>query len=74
MRSGKGRYMGPQRTVRIARDFALGQTEVTNAQFAVFAAENPDIDAAGCSAWGGREQNLGLVLEKPRAGETASRR
>jgi formylglycine-generating enzyme required for sulfatase activity len=65
MRSGKGRYMGPQRTVRIARDFALGQTEVTNAQFAVFAAENPDIDAAGCSAWGGVNKTWGWSWKNP---------
>ena len=50
MRGGRQRYMGPPRTVRIDRDFALGQTEVTNAQFAAFVAETPTIDASSCFA------------------------
>jgi formylglycine-generating enzyme required for sulfatase activity len=65
MRSGKARYMGPPRTVRIARDFALGQTEVTNAQFAAFAAENPDAGSSSCAAWGGQNRTWGHSWQNP---------
>lgn len=65
MRSGKGRYMGPSRTVRIGKDFALGQTEVTNAQFAAFVSENPRTDASSCFAWGGENKTGGWSWKNP---------
>lgn len=56
MRSGEGRYMGPPRTVQINKDFALGQTEVTNAQFAAFVSETPAFEASSCAAWSGENR------------------
>jgi formylglycine-generating enzyme required for sulfatase activity len=65
MRSGKGRYMGPPRTVRIERDFALGQTEVTNAQFAAFVADTPGFEASSCAAWSGDKRTWGNSWDNP---------
>ncbi|MFT7287338.1 MAG: sulfatase activating formylglycine-generating enzyme [Halieaceae bacterium] len=65
MRGGAGRYMGPPRAVRIDKDFALGQTEVTNAQFAAFAAEHPSIATSSCAAWSGDKRTWGNSWKNP---------
>lgn len=65
LRGGRTRYMGPARAVRISSDFALGQTEVTNAQFAAFLAETPDFRSASCAAWSGDNRTWGHSWQDP---------
>ncbi len=47
------RYEGPERTVNIARPFAVGRFEITNAQFAAFIEATGFEPAEGCFLWDG---------------------
>ncbi len=49
----EGRPEGPVRDVRIARDFALGRTEVTQREFATFVAATGRTMGGGCQVWEG---------------------
>ncbi len=50
---GRFRQEGPQRTVVIARAFALGRTEITRGQWERFAADTGYATGTGCFVWNG---------------------
>lgn len=51
----EGRYEGPVRAVAIDYEFALGRTEVTQAQFRRFVEATGHQTATGCAIWNGEK-------------------
>jgi formylglycine-generating enzyme required for sulfatase activity len=56
------RYEGPERMVTIARPFAAGRFEVTNAQFAAFIEATDFKPAEGCFLWDGWNAEFSKTL------------
>jgi formylglycine-generating enzyme required for sulfatase activity len=66
MRAGEIRPEGPIRTVTVKRAFALGRTEVTNAEWKLFIAATGHRPSPVCNIWMGREVEAPTDWRDPR--------